>query len=355
MRKKRTVSSLVVIILIISILTNAFFLTSIIEITQIASANPGNVNETWHNTSLLTVTVTAPTPWITWYDFQNSTSVSKLNSQVDVDNQYKFCINITQNSSWEDVDYVNITAWYDNNSEANGYNSTLGGNLNMKLQYENETGNANWTMLWPDAEVTWGSGTETVHNSSCYNLTFTFTPKKQVRHAPGDGSWDTSEGFNDAKSWNFNITVNTSSGSSSYVNNEYGIYSYSEISSADDPNMNGAPGSRATASAITVITMANANFSLSVDLNATIDHIDGNPEHNMSNTTVGVAGGNLTEANFDGNNPLYIWGTNSTYASHNVDTYQNSTSVTFHCDIPYGQFPGQYTSLVYYHLKLETT
>jgi len=339
---KKTTSSLVIIILIISILTNAFFMTSIIKITQIASANPGDVNETWHNTSLLTVTVTAPAPWITWYDFQTSGGTSKLDTQVDVNNQYKFCVNITQNSSWEDVDYVNITAWYDQGSESNTYNGTSGGNLNMFLQYVNTSGTGSFSMRWPDDEVTWGSGVETVHNSSCHNLTFTFTPLKQVRQASGSGT----------NSWNFNITVNTSSSKSSYKTDEYGIYRYAEISSADSPSMSGTPSTKATANAITVVTMANENFSLSVDLNSTLD---GPGAHTMANTTAGAAGGNLTEANFDGSNPLYIWGTNSTYASHNVDTYQNSTSVTFHCDIPYGQFPGQYTSLVYYHLKLDTS
>ena len=354
LKKRRMMSSLIIIILIISILTNAFFLTSIIEITQIASANPGDVNETWHNASLLTVTVTAPKPWITWYDFQDSGSTSKLNSQVDVNNQYKFCVNITQNSSWEDIDYVNITAWYDDNDDAgSSYNGTSGGNLNMFLQYVNTSGTGSFSMKWPDDEVTWGSGTETIHNSSCYNLTFTFTPLKQVRHAPGDGSWSSSSNTtDDAKSWNFKIEVTTSSGQSTYVNDEYGIYSYSEISSAANPSMSGAPASKATASAVTVTTMANANYSLSVDLNSTLD---GPGSNTMANTTVGAAGGDLGETNFGGSAPLYIFGGASSYKAHDVNTYERDTSVTYHCDIPYGQFPGQYTSLVYYHLRLETT
>ena len=47
MRKKRRrlISSVVVIILIISILTSAPLLTPIIEITRIASADPGDVSE----------------------------------------------------------------------------------------------------------------------------------------------------------------------------------------------------------------------------------------------------------------------------------------------------------------------
>jgi len=346
-------SSLVVIVLIISILTNAFFMTSIIEIMQIASANPGDVDAAWHNTSLLTVTVTAPEPWITWYDFQTSGGASRRNEQVDVNNQYKFCVNITQNSSWVDIDYVNITAWYDGGDEAgSSYNGTSGGNRNMFLRYANTSGTGSFSMQWPDDEVTWGSGTETEDNSSCHNLTFAFTPLKQVRHAPGDGSWsNASNATDDSSSWNFKIEVITSSATSVDANDEYGIYSYSEISSAANPSMTGAPASIATASAVTVTTMANANYSLSVNLST----LDGPDTNTMANTTVGAAGGDLGEANFDGSNPLYIFGGSSSYKAHDINTYERDTSVTYHCDIPYGQFPGQYTSLVYYHLKLETT
>jgi hypothetical protein len=352
--KRRIISSLAVITLILFAFTNAFFMTSIIEITQIASADPGDVNETWHNTSTITVTVTAPSAWITWYDFQNSTSVSKLNSQVDVNNQYKFCVNITQNSSWADIDYVNITAWYDNVDDAGSYyNETVGGNRNMFLQYVNTTGTGSFSMIWPDDEVTWGSGTEVFHNDSCHNLTFNFTPLYQVRHAPGDGSWSMlSNTTDDSYSWNFKIEVNTSSAQSSNVKDEYGIYRYTDISSAGNPSMSGPPASKATASAITVVTRANENYSLSVEINSTLD---GPGAYTMPNTTVGVAGGDLAETNFGGAGPLYIYGGAATYRAHDVDTYERSTSTTFHCDIPFGQFPGQYTSLVYYHLKVDTS
>ena len=327
----------------------------VIEITRLARGNPGDVNETWFNTSVLTVTVTAPKPWITWYDFQNSTADSKLNAQVDVNEQYQFVVNITQNSSWVDIDYINITAWYDDGDDGSTYNSTAGGNLNMYLQYENTTGTAVFSMLWPDDEVTFNAGSciEIVHNDSCHNLTFVFTPLYQVRHAQGDGSWSTATNTtDDIYSWNFIIDVDTSSDQSSYITDEYGIYRYSEISSAGNPSMSGAPGSTATAPAISVVTRANENFSLSVDLNATLD---GPGAYTMANTTVGLAGGDLAETNFDGSNPLYVYGGAGSYRVHDVNTYERSTSLTYHCDIPMGQFPGQYTSLVYYHLKLDTS
>lgn len=355
MPKKRTVLSLVVIILIISILTNVFFMTSIIEITQIASANPGNVDEDTHSSSTLTVTVTAPMPWIRWYDFRETAGGSRRNAQVDINNQYKFCVNITQNSTWADVDYVNITAWYDQNNEAgSSYNSTSGGNLNMFLQYKNTTGTAAWSLKWPDDEVTFSSGNcaETRHNSSCHNLTFAFTPLYQVRWAGGDGSWsNTTNTTNDGESWNFKIQVTTNNSRTAYVKDEYGIYRYSDISSAGNPSMTGAPASKATASAITVTTRANANFSLHVN----VITLDGPGSSTMANTTIGVAGGDLAETNFGGSNPLYIYGGASSYKAHDINTYERSASTTFHCDIPYGQATGQYTSTVWYHLVLQTS
>jgi hypothetical protein len=352
--KRRIIISLIVITLIIGVFTNNFFITSIVKFTNTVSANPGDINETWHNTSLLTVEVLAPAPWIMWYDFQNITNVSKLNEQIDVNNQHKFCINISQNSSWEDVDYINITAWYDNGSDAGSYyNQTSGGNINMFLQYVNTTGTGTFSMRWPDDEVTWISGSEYVHNDSVHNLTFNFTPLYQVRHAPGDGSWSTAYNTtDDAYSWNFKIEVNTSNQKSAYKEDEYGIYRYAEINSAGNPTMSGYPATTATAAAITVVSRANANFSLSVELNSTLD---GPGSHTLANTTVGVLGGDLAETNFDGTGPLYIYGGAASYRIHDVDTYERSTSVTYHCDIPFGTFSGQYTSLVYYHLKLDTT
>lgn len=356
-KRRRLISSVVVIILIISILTNTFFLTSIIEITQMASANPGNVSEDNDSSSTLTVTVLAPIPWITWYDFQESTGgSSRRNAQVDINNEYQFRVNITQNSSWADVDYVNVTAWYDQNDEAgSSYNSTSGGNLNMFLQYKNTTGTAVWSMWWPDDEASFTSGNcvETRHNSSCHNLTITFTPSYQVRWGAGDGSWsNTTNTTDDGESWNFKIEVTTNNSRTAYVKDEYGIYIYSDISSAGSPTMSGAPATTATASAITVITRVNANYSLHVN----VPTLDGPSTNTIANTTIGVLGGDLVETHFNASDPLYIWGSDTpTYEIHDVNTAQRSVSLTYHCDIPFGKVTGAYTATVSYHLVSQTS
>ena len=310
-------------------------------------------------------------PIINWYDFQNVTGASKLNSQIDVNQEYKFCISIRSDQGWDDIEYINITAWFDNGDENTIYNDSknLGGNLNMFLQYQNTTGIANYIMFWPDEEVTIGSFTEKVetnsngvsNDSETYNLTFSFIPRYQVRYAPGAGRWDyTNNAFNDIWSWNFKISVtdkgeNASGPSTASVIDEFGVYSYSEIVSIGMLIIQGIPGENATtASSVSINTRSNINYSLSVDINTLLHET--HPTANISNQTIWVKGGNLNEfTNFMGNGPIYFYGTITTY----VDADDNNSSKTtddldYKCDIPLAQLPGNYTGTIYYQLRTQT-
>ena len=310
-------------------------------------------------------------PIINWYDFQNVTGASKLNSQIDVNQEYKFCISIRSDQGWDDIEYIDITAWFDKGDENTIYNDSenLGGNLKMFLRYQNTTGTANYIMFWPDDEVTIGSFTEKVetnlngvsNDSETYNLTFSFIPGYQVRYAPGDGSWDyTNNAFNDIWSWNFKISVtdrgdNASGPSTVSVVDEFGVYSYSEIVSIGMLIIQGIPGENATtASGVSINTMSNINYSLSVDINTLVHET--HPTANISNQTIWVKGGNLNEfTNFMGNGPIYFYGTITTY----VDADDNNSSKTtdnldYKCDIPLAQLPGNYTGAIYYQLRTQT-
>jgi len=153
-----------------------------------------------------------------------------------------------------------------------------------------------------------------------------------VRHSSGDGDgWGaTADTYNDAKSWNFNITVDMGNASTrAYYIGEYGIYQYVGMG---------------------IQHRANGNFTLKAEI---IGDLDGPGSHTLANTTVGVAGGNLSETNFDGSNPLYIWGTAGTYETHPVDNPTNTTSLTYHCNIPYGTYGGTYTQTVTYDIDIE--
>ena len=341
-----------------------------------SKADPGDISESWQNATSLNVTVLQLQPRINWYDFQynqSGTWVSKLNTQIDVNNsaEYRFIVNVSSDQGWADIEYINITAWHDNGNDASTYNQTAGGNINLYLQYENTTGTANFNLLWPDNEVTIGTWTESNEtdidgspgNTECHNLSFSFVPGYQFRYAPGDGAWDTAAGFNDSWSWNFNITVEDQSGYKSYNNptigetiNEFGVYSYTEIASVGWPTITGNPGTTAIAdSNITIETRSNGNYSLDVELDQ-LDHVS-NPTANMPNTTVSLRGGNLALVTpFPGNGPLYLWGTDvPTYqTAENNDASLITNDVEYRITIPIGQLPGDYSGTIHYHLQTQT-
>jgi len=202
-------------------------------------------------------------------------------------------------------------------------------------------------MLWPTGgEATLGTCGEVVIDDYTHNLTFRFTPGNQIRHTPGTHA--AGAGWNWERSWNFNISVVDSNNLKAWVHDEYGIYRYSAISSAGSPSMSGAPGATATASAISIVTVSNGNYSLYVNVS------DLSGPDTILNTTIGVAGGDLSETHFDGTNPLYIYGSTSTYKFREATGTSKTTSdVVFHCDIPLGKPTGDYTGGVYYYLTTQ--
>jgi len=310
-------------------------------------------------------------PKINWYDFQTLAGVSKLNSQINVNQKYKFCINISSDQGWDDIEYIDIAAWFDNGDDSMTYNNSgnLGGNLNMFLRYENTTGTANYVMLWPDDEVVRGVVTETVVSdpngspgfTECHNLTFSFMPRHQFRYAPGDDSWDdTKNAINDVWSWNFKISVidsgeNATSATTSYVKDEFGVYPYTEVVSAGMLTIWGAPGENATAvSNVTINTRSNIDYSLSVDIE-TLIHKTYSTAH-IPNQTIWVRGGDLeTFTNFTGSKPIYFYGSASTYHLAGIDgTSKKTSDVEYKCNIPFGQKAGDYRSTIHYYLRTPT-
>jgi hypothetical protein len=380
MGKKRILSILVVVALVFSFFSNISLFSPLISFSK---ADPGNIPNDWDNTTTLNVSILQDQPRINWFDFQYNNSgtwESVIDQQIDVDNsrEYRFIVNISSDQGWAEIEHINITAWTDlgddSETDYDNHNATYpGGNTHLFLQYENETGTINWSMQWPDDEATFVEGdcNETVEtdpdgspgNTECYNVTFAFIPGYQFRYAPGDGAWDTTEGFNDANSWNFNITATDSNGNISYFNpvtndsiGEFGVYSYSEITSVGWPTIAGNPGELIIANSnITVELRSNGNYSLSVELDE-LDHtID--PSEHIQNTTVSLRGGNLTTVTaFPGTGPLFIWGVSEPdYEWAQNDTTLHTTSdIEYRMAIPMFTAPGDYTGTLRYVLETET-
>jgi len=339
---------------------------------MLGKADPGNIPHYWHNSTTLNVTVLHFEPRILWYDFQynqSGTWVSRLNAQSDVNNsaQYRFIVNISSDQGWDDIEYVDIYAWYDQGSESTFYNQTLGGNLNLYFQYQNTTGTAVWRMLWPHGgEFIPQTYTDRIGydpygspgHTECHNLSFIFIPSYQVRYAPGDGAWDyTSNITNDAYSWNFVIEVMDSGEDAPgpitiWSTDEFGIYSYSEIVSAGWPTIIGHPGENATANSnISLITRSNGNYSLTTDVDTLVHKTF--PAATISRERIWVRGGDLNDFdNFTASGGgIYFYGASSSYHLAQANgTSLTTNDVQYKCDIPLGQIAGDYAAPIRYHL-----
>jgi len=366
MGKQNIYSVLIVIALVVSFFTGMFCLEPFVIKT--ARANPGDISEQWNNATTLNVTVLYREPRFNFYDFQynqSGTWVSRRNTQSDVNNsaEYRFVINISSDSGWENITYINVTAWYDQGNENTIYNQTLGGNMNLFFEYENLTGTANWRMRWPTGgEVTNFSYSERVVKdpvgsprfTECHNLTFSFVPGYQFRYAPGDGSWSNAlNATNDTESWNFKVYASNEQGYVSWIQDEFGIFSYTEIVSVGWPEIFGYPGENATAETnITMITRSNGNYSLSVDV-GNLTHKT-HPTANMSRKLIWIRGGDLVvSSNFTTfTDLLYFYGSAIAYHIAQANGTNLTTSdIEYKCNIPLGQTAGEYTAPISYHLK----
>ena len=328
-----------------------------------------------------------------------------MNQQIDIDNisEYRFILNVSSDQGWDDIDYINITSWHDKGSENTLYNDTLGGNINMKMQYINTTGASSFTFHWPKLEVTFNEWKETsVQNpyglpgvTETKNLTFSFIPGCQFRYAPGpSGGWNTTKNINllgsswtnlnNIWSWNFNITV-TDSGENnsnirltSWANDEFGVYSYTEIVSAGWPYLVGDPGQNVSVNDaggsgnISLKTCSNGNYSLSVNVSDLIHVNDPTEAIRIENDTVWVRGGNRTVfENFSqiSGESVYLYGINgpndyelaepngtrklATDDGNPEKKPYDCLGIEYKCDIPLGQQSGEYEGIIYYHLKTQ--
>jgi len=297
-------------------------------------------------------------PTINTYNLTNATG-SKLNNLtglIEVNKEYTFTINITDLEGWADIEYINITAWYDNGSDTATYNQTLGGNLNMFLQYENTTGTANYSMIWPDdeAQLMISNCSETIINSTTRIINFSFKPNSQTRWAPGDGAWDTTQNStNDPYSWNFNITVTDTTNRSDYKRDEYGVYRYTSIlPDSDWVDVYALPGFNDESSVVTITYSSNYDYNMTIyfeeNLTHTIwDYYTISIADNVTILADADPNDDITsDINFTGigeANAIDIFNVSGIFQKDNIS---QTVQVQFRVKIPFGTMSGKYTAHV---------
>jgi hypothetical protein len=384
MKNSLKITSVLLVLMLILVLLTPYYETKIIPITQ-----AGEIASAWHNSSSLSVQVIHLAPRINWYDFQyndNGTWVSRLNQQIRVNNEseYRFIINVSSDQGWENITFINLTAWYDNGNESSTYNQTnnTGGNLNLHRQYENTSDTSNdakFREIWPKNEVRFLEAESRVVTDTLFgcdetesrNITFPFIPNKQFRYAPGeDDEWNTTVlfpienssyyGLYNNYSWNFNISIDNLAGYTTWVTDEFGVYRYSEIISANDPSIEGYPGGNfsvndAGSGEISIITCTNGKYNLSVDI-TNLTHAN-MPTELIERSNVYVRGGNRTSFR-SLSDSVFLFGGNQDGMPQYEDArrennFKNTTNVEYKCYIPLGTLAGEYSAQIRYHLSTE--
>ena len=291
-------------------------------------------------------------PIINSIDLRNDTG-SKLDSDqmIDVNKEYYFLINVTDPDGWDDINYINITAWYDNGNESSYYNQTAGGNLNLFLQYKNTTGTAEYKLLWPDdeAELILTNCSETIINSTTREIKISFKPRSQFRYAPGDGVWDATQNVtDDLYSWNVNVTVEDNSSARSWMKGEFGVYRYVNIEVPSNwIGVEALPGSYDDSNVVTITFSSNYDYILSLWFSTELV--------NQSTGSVIPISGNVyalsdadpddditTDTTFSGtgeSNAIEIINASGTFKPDGVS---QSVNVQFRVYIPFGTLSGTY-------------
>lgn len=331
---------------------------------------------------------------------EDKNNIDRTNQQIDVGSYYYFFINGSYALGWDKVE-IDIYGWYDGGIETNQYNSTPGANTNFHLHYQPDTADpynnsGTWTLLWPDPSnptITLGNCTQQVVDNIAggipgqndgqdfYLLWANITFHEQVRYAPGDGTWnpstnqsDASASFNDADSWNFNITIrDVVNGTSETKYDEFGIYIYTEISVYNNPAGTGAPGSTVYLKPNSHVEVeANRDYAVMVNItdlkNATGDRIILKTSVEVRNPTANndtAASYIWTWRHFSPSAPLYVWGNNSTGTSmppldygtysagytYGYDPSTTYTAIEWRITIPPTTPDDEYTAVVSFEIS----
>ena len=360
-------------------------LTPVTDKRFIPFVNAEGIASAWHNDSVLSVSIIRPEPRINWYDFQyydnDSGWVSRLNQKIDVNATYRFVINVSSDQGWDNITYINITAWYDNGTETSNYNDTQGGNFNLHFQYDNTTGSPTGNMFWPtngseatflgvvERNVTAQNVSDRLTNDTeTRNITFSFIPGNQFRYAPGGGNdWSTNMsiintsyyGLFNPYSWNFNITIDNEGGYTSWIADEFGVYRWTEILSAGDPSIIGYPGQTCSTNDaggsgnIDIVTVSNGNYSLSANI-SDLTH-DTVTTVIIGKSNVSIYGGDREDYGFFTQEVyLYGGGQGNMTEYHNASSNgtRKTTQVEYRCSIPY-VLTGTYNTTILYHLRTQ--
>ena len=307
----------------------------------------------WTNETY-TFTMHQYNPIINSFNLSNETGC-KLNNRtgnIDVGKEYIFSMNVTDKNGWNDINYINLSCWFDTGDDASVYNQTEGGNYNLKIQYKNITEVAQYLMLWPDDEsdLVIGNCSETIINQTTRIINLSFIPGNQTRCATSNQTWTAIENLlDDLYSWNLNCTITDSSINTDYYENEYGVNWHSTITAPNLVEITGAPGMIEEANEDFPITFTcNSDYELVIYLETNLTQIGGSDiialKDNLRLLATADASDDIIEdTNFSGSGENHSITLENTTAPENNE--QRTINTRFELTIPFGTW-GTYSAKI---------
>jgi hypothetical protein len=311
-------------------------------------------------------------PVINDYDLLDAANASKLNTQLNVTQQYHFMVNITDMSGINNINRVTVYAWHDEensvpNDDINTHNYGDGvPTTEFALQYS-------WypfayafnlvsthTNDSAQKEIYGDGGARTVWGNNTMELNFYFYLGEQMRYAWGDGNWtpaalwdDPASAFNDLGSWNFHIEVMNNDTMSAHAYDEFGVYRYTNIT-AGPIFATGLPGQNVAFDPLNITYSSNAQYNLGVYINRTLTRDPTLlPSMTIGPQNISTAGGFIPKtafADIGAANTIYY------YPAHVPPTWGRSSTLTvqFWVYIPLNVLGGRYDGDLVYLIEHTT-
>lgn len=295
-------------------------------------------------------------------------NASQAGQQLDVDVEYYFFFNVTDDDGWTDIGddgSVSLRLWYDGNAspELTFGEQTTGANYRIVLTYQDTSDPS--TASLSEWSVTEGRAT---YNASASTLTSILSGPTvigyefklclklgfQVKHAmdPTNGATGS---YNDRDSWNAELSANdgiestTLQTASTGEHMEFGVFMYTFVNISADWSVALDPGASGDTNTVTVYYRSNDDFRMTVWF--TTHLVKGGDTIDISNVQILAAADpndNITsDATFGGldeANAVYIFGSATWWFSHSVDGDENTVVVQFRVSVPSGTPWGTYVA-----------
>ena len=314
--------------------------------------------------------VSGTAPVISLFDIKDTTATpaTVIGTQIQVLTTYTFNFRVNAPNGWNDITLVAARVWHDGGNDATTYTGQSSGanwKASLSASFSNVGAPAVGDFGAIDGRMDYVSASSSVTPvvaGQTYDFVLAFQFHDQMRAAKTPAALSTSA-FNNANSWNAeiqvtdassnNVVLYTQTGTGYYF--EFGVATYTSLTFTGSWTATSsiAPGGNSNTNAVTITRISNFDFQVYAyftgdlintgDASKTIP-VNGNVLLRL------VAGSDMSgDATFAGTgvgNPVFVFGTTTTYHAMDAGVDSSTFSTTFNIAVPLGTATGTYQATV---------